>query len=71
MIKTSVLAAAAALNGPSINFATPLQRTAKPNAPPGNKSKVDCSNRDLKAGEFHEVFPALGIAHLAQNRCVR
>lgn len=70
MIKTSVLAAAAALNGPS-NIATPLQRTAKPNAPPGNNSKVDCSNRDLKAGELHKVLPALGIAHSAQNCCAR
>ncbi|MET3540408.1 hypothetical protein ABID22_001120 [Pontibacter aydingkolensis] len=69
MINNSVLAVAAALNGPASNMATPVQHTAKPNAPPGYNLKVDCTNRDLKAGETHKRL-ALSKTYAAQHCCI-
>ena len=42
MTRKSVLAATTALNG-----GTPLQRTAKPNAPPGYTLRISCKCNDL------------------------
>ena len=68
MMQTSFLAVAA-LNGVTSKMGTPVQHTAKPNAPPGSPVKIYCTNSDLKAGDVCKDLPVPGKAYAVQQFC--